>query len=204
MLLVIVEYLGTFAFAISGIRLASSKQFDLFGAFVVGFATAVGGGTTRDLLLGVTPFWLATPSYLVCTGFALIFVMIFSQYLIRMENTFFIFDTIGLGLFVLVGIEKSLALGHPLWVSIIMGMITGAVGGIIRDILINEEPLIFRKEIYASACILGGIIFGILHSLHVNTIVIQIAAIVTVIVTRIIAVRFRIGLPVLKGERKSE
>jgi len=204
MLLVFVEYLGTFAFAISGIRLASSKQFDLFGAFVVGFATAVGGGTTRDLLLGLTPFWLETPSYLACTGFALIFVMIFSQYLIRMTNTFFIFDTIGLGLFVLVGIEKSLAIGQPLWVAIIMGMITGAVGGIIRDILINEEPLIFRKEIYASACILGGIIFSILHSLHVNAIVIQIATIATVIVTRIIAVRFRIGLPVLKGERKSD
>ncbi len=200
MLVTIIEYIGTFAFAISGIRLASSKKFDLFGAFVVGFATAVGGGTTRDLLLGLTPFWLSTPSYLICTGFALVFVIMFSKHLIRMEHTFFIFDTIGLGLFVLVGIEKTLAIGHPLWVAIIMGMITGAVGGIIRDILINEEPLIFRKEIYASACILGGIIFSILYCLHVNEVVIQITTIASVIISRILAVRFHIGLPVLQGE----
>jgi uncharacterized membrane protein YeiH len=200
MLLIIIEYLGTFAFAISGIRLASAKQFDLFGAFVVGFATAVGGGTLRDLLLGVTPFWLANPSYLICTAIALVFVIIFSRHLVRLENTFFIFDTIGLGLFVLVGIEKSLALDFPLWVAIIMGMTTGAVGGIIRDIIINEEPLIFRKEIYASACIIGGLIFCLLNFLAVNPLITQIATILGVIFIRIIAVRFKIGLPVLHGE----
>jgi len=198
----IIEYLGTFAFAISGLRLASEKRFDLFGAYVIGFATAVGGGTVRDLLLSQTPFWLATPSYLICTGVALIFVIIFSRHLTRMKNTFFIFDTIGLGLFVLVGLEKSVALGYDLWVAVIMGMITGAVGGIIRDTLSNEEPLIFRKEIYASACIIGGLIYCILHYLDVNNIFIQISTIAAVIIVRIVAVYFGIGLPVLKGEEK--
>jgi uncharacterized membrane protein YeiH len=198
----IIEYLGTFVFAISGLRMASAKQFDLFGAYVVGFATAVGGGTTRDLLLSQTPFWLDTPGYLICTGVALVFVMIFSRYLIRLENTFFFFDTIGLGLFVLVGLEKTVMLGYPLWVAVIMGMITGAVGGIIRDILINEEPLIFRKEIYALACVVGGLIYCVCHHFGLNDIVTQIVTIAGVILVRFVSVRFHLSLPALKGEEK--
>lgn len=150
----IIDYLGTFAFAISGIRLASAKQFDWFGAYVVGAVTAIGGGTTRDLLLGYSPFWMYQPSYLIVTGFALFFVICFGRYVIRLNNTFFIFDAIGLGLFTVVGIEKSLSAEFPMWVAVIMGTMTGALGGVLRDILINEVPLIFRKEIYAIACIL--------------------------------------------------
>ena len=149
----IIDYLGTFAFAISGIRLASAKRFDWFGAYVVGLVTAIGGGTTRDLLLGITPFWMQQPSYLIVTGIALLFVILFGKYIIRLNNTFFIFDAIGLGLFVVVGIDKSLESGFSYWIAIIMGMISGSVGGIIRDILINEVPLIFRKDIYALACV---------------------------------------------------
>jgi len=199
----IIEYLGTFAFAISGLRLASVKNFDLFGAYVVGFVAAVGGGTTRDLLLAQTPFWLATPSYLICTGVALIFVIIFRQYITKMKNTFFLFDTIGLGLFVLVGLEKTVVLGYGLWVAVIMGVITGAMGGILRDVLVNEVPLIFRKEIYASACIIGGLIYCLLTYLGINDVVVQILTIATVIITRIVAVYFHIGLPILKSEGKS-
>ena len=120
----IVDYAGTFAFAISGIRLASAKRFDWFGAYVVGLVTAIGGGTTRDLLLDVTPFWMQQPSYLIITGIALLCVIAFGRQLIRLNNTFFIFDAIGLGLFVVVGIERSVQAGFPFWVSIIMGMIT--------------------------------------------------------------------------------
>ena len=107
----IIEFLGTFAFAISGIRLASAKKFDLFGAFVIGFVTAIGGGTLRDLFINVTPFWMENPIYLWATLLALLFVIIFHNQLIRLNNTFFLFDSIGLGLFVVVGVEKSLALG---------------------------------------------------------------------------------------------
>ena len=116
----ILEFVGTFAFAISGIRLASAKQFDLFGAFVVGLVTAIGGGTIRDLLLDVTPFWMNNPIYLVITALALLWVMAFSKYLVHMNNTFFFFDAIGLALFAVVGIQKTLDAGFPLWVATIM------------------------------------------------------------------------------------
>ena len=101
--LTLIDYIGTFAFAISGIRLASAKRFDWFGAYVVGFVTAVGGGTIRDLLLDVTPFWMLQSSYLIVTALALGFVILFGRYVIRLNNTFFIFDAIGLGLFAVVG-----------------------------------------------------------------------------------------------------
>lgn len=143
----ILEIVGTLAFAISGIRLAAAKQFDWFGAYAVGLVTAIGGGTLRDVLLNATPFWMINGSYLTVTAIALIFVIIFKQYLVKLENTFFIFDTIGLALFVVVGVEKTLMFGFPFWVAIVMGTITGSVGSIIRDILINEEPLLFRKDI---------------------------------------------------------
>lgn len=194
-----VDYAGTFAFAISGIRLASAKRFDWFGAYVVGLVTAIGGGTTRDILLDVTPFWMQQPSYLIITGIALLCVIAFGRQLIRLNNTFFIFDAIGLGLFVVVGIERSIQAGFPFWVSIIMGMITGSVGGIMRDILINEVPLIFRKDIYALACVLGGIVFYICSEFGLPSEITQILSATSVILMRIIAVRFHLGLPALKG-----
>jgi len=195
----IIEYLGTFAFAISGIRLASAKRFDWFGAYVVGLVTAIGGGTIRDLLLNVTPFWMLNPSYLIVTGLALLSVILFGKYIIRLNNTFFIFDAIGLGLFVVVGIEKSLLAGFPFWVVIMMGMITGSAGGVIRDILINEVPLIFRKDIYALACIIGGLVYFVCFKFNCNSEITQLLAAFSIILTRILAVRFHISIPVLKG-----
>lgn len=195
----IIDYLGTFAFAISGIRLASAKRFDWFGAYVVGLVTAIGGGTTRDLFLGVTPFWMTQPSYLIVTGVALAFVISFGKYVIRLNNTFFVFDAIGLGLFVVVGIDKTLQSGFPFWVAIMMGMVTGSVGGVIRDILINEVPLIFRKDIYALACVAGGICYMICTKMGILEEITQIAAVVSVILTRILAVKFHWRLPVLKA-----
>lgn len=193
-----IEILGTLAFAISGIRLASAKRFDWFGAYVVGFTTAIGGGTLRDLMLSVTPFWMLDSSYLVVTAAALAIVIAFGRVLIRLQNTFFIFDAVGLGLFTVVGIEKTLAAGFPLWVAVIMGTITGAAGGVLRDILINEEPLIFRKEIYALACVFGGMVFGLCDWLALATGTAEIATALSVIAVRIVAVRFGLRLPILK------
>lgn len=193
-----IEVLGTLAFAISGIRLASAKRFDWFGAYVVGFTTAIGGGTLRDLMLSQTPFWMLDSSYLIVTAFALGVVIVFGRYLIRLNNTFFIFDAVGLGLFTVVGLEKTLAAGFPLWVAVIMGTMTGAAGGVLRDILINEVPLIFRKEIYALACVFGGLVFGFCRMAGVADDVNQIATALGVIVVRIVAVRFGLKLPVLK------
>ncbi len=201
----VIEFIGTFAFAISGVRLASAKKFDLFGAFVVGLVTAVGGGTLRDLLFGVIPFWMDNSFYLWCTLFALVFVMIFHNYLIHLDNTFFAFDSIGLGLFVVVGAEKALNLGFDPWVAVAMGTITGSVGGVIRDVLINEIPLIFRKEIYALACVIGGIVFVALYNhTSINLVFIEISTAAVVILVRFLAVKYHLSLPILKGERKKQ
>lgn len=199
----IIEFIGTFAFAISGIRLASAKKFDLFGAFVVGLVTAIGGGTLRDLLFGVTPFWMDNSIYLWCTLFALAFVIIFHNYLIHLDNTFFAFDSLGLGLFVVVGAEKALNLGFDPWVAVAMGTITGSVGGVLRDVLINEIPLIFRKEIYALACVIGGIVFVALYNhTTLNLVIIEISTAAVVILVRFLAVKHHLSLPILKGENK--
>ena len=196
----ILDFIGTFAFAISGIRLASAKRFDWFGAYVVGFVTAIGGGTIRDVLLGVTPGWMIDPIYLICTGLALLWVICFGRWLIRLNNTFFIFDAIGLGLFGVVGIEKALTFGFPMWVAIVMGTITGAFGGMIRDILINEVPLIFRKDIYALACVFGGIIYYACLQMGIGPSLTQLIAATGIFVSRIVAVKYHISVPVLKGE----
>ncbi|MEG1684968.1 MAG: trimeric intracellular cation channel family protein [Bacteroides sp.] len=198
----ILEFIGTFAFAISGIRLASAKRFDWFGAYVVGLVTAIGGGTIRDLLLDITPFWMTNPIYLICSALALFFVILFGKNLIHLHNTFFVFDTIGLALFTVVGVEKTLALDYPLWVAIVMGSITGAAGGVIRDIFINEIPLIFRKEIYAMACVIGGIVYGICHWFSLDIVFTQCMSGCSVFVVRMLAVKYNICLPILKGGDK--
>ena len=189
-----------FAFAISGIRLASAKQFDWFGAYVVGLVTAVGGGTLRDIMLNTIPFWMTQASYMIVSGLALLFVIAFRKYVIRLNNTFFIFDAIGLGLFMVVGLAKSLEFGFPIWVAIVMGTITGAFGGMLRDILINEEPLIFRKDIYALACVFGGLVYWGCLLTPMSEAMTQFTAATSVFLARVIAVKYHISLPVLKGE----
>lgn len=203
-----IDYLGTFAFAISGIRRASAKRFDLFGAMVVGFATGCGGGTLRDILLGQTPFWMQTQTpfweggytYLLVVLFALLFVSVLGRYLLRMNDTIFIFDAIGLGLFTVVGIEKTLACGFPIWVAILMGMVTGAGGGVFRDIFINVEPLVFRKDIYALACVFGGLVYLACTTLGIDSVTTQVVTALSVIALRGIAMTQHWRLPVLRRD----
>ena len=118
------DYIGTLAFAISGVRLASAKRFDLFGAYIVGIATAIGGGTTRDIMLNVPIFWLKDPTYLLICAFAVFWVVVFRKHLVKQDNTWFIFDTIGLAVFAITGIEKTLDNGFPYWTAILMGTLT--------------------------------------------------------------------------------
>lgn len=200
--LLIVEIIGTLAFAISGIRLAALKKFDWFGAFIVGLVTAIGGGTIRDLFLSTTPFWMLNYWYLIVTAIALGLVIIFKRYLVRLDHTFFIFDTIGLALFVVIGIQKSLDFGFPMWVAIIMGTITGAFGGVLRDILINEEPLIFRKEVYATACLAGGLSYWLISHLGGSIVVQQISCAAIIIIVRVLSVIYNWSLPVLGNDNK--
>lgn len=201
--LTVIEVLGTCAFAISGIRLAAAKRFDWFGAYVVGLVTAIGGGTLRDVLLDIPVFWMLSPMYLAVTGVSLLAVILFRRALLGGMRTIFIFDAIGLALFVVVGIEKTLAADWPMWVAIVMGIITGSFGGVTRDILINEEPLFFRKDIYATACLAGGVVYWLLALTALPSWVPQAACAVAVIGLRVAAVVFRWSLPILKVDPKN-
>jgi len=198
--LLIIEILGTFAFAISGIRHAAAKHFDWFGGFVCGFVVAIGGGTVRDVMLGVTPFWMTSSLYIICTLLALVFVLTFARSLKRLDNAWFVFDTLGLALFTIAGIQKTLALGHPFWVAIVMGCITGSAGGITRDILLNKVPVIFHKEIYAMACVIGGMIYWLLMTLGVNVAVTSTVTFLAICLIRYLAMRYHISLPKLRQE----
>ena len=197
--LLLIEIVGTVAFAISGIRLAAAKSFDWFGAYVVGLVTAIGGGTVRDLLLNTTPFWMVNGWYLAVTGLSLVTVLLMKKYLVKLDQTFFIFDTVGLALFVVIGIQKTLFFGYPMWVAIFMGTTTGALGGVLRDILINEEPLIFRKDVYGTACIAGGVIYWAIALVSDSVILQQSMCALTVILMRILAVRYNWSIPILRN-----
>lgn len=199
--LLLVEIAGTIAFAISGIRLAAGKKFDWFGAYVVGLVTAIGGGTLRDTLLGTTPFWMLNGWYMGVTGLSLLFVILFQHKIVKLNSTFFIFDTIGLALFVVIGMQKTLMFGYPVWVAIIMGTLTGAFGGVLRDILINEVPLIFREDVYGTACIAGGLVYWLAMLAGFSPQVQQIACAVAVIGIRIAATKYGWHIPVIEKSK---
>ena len=186
----VIEFIGTFAFALSGIRLAASKHYDWLGGLVCGIAVAIGGGTIRDVMLGIRPFWMLSPIYMICTLFAQCVVIVCHHYLRRLDTTWFLFDTLGLALFNIAGIQKTLECGFPFWVAIIMGCITGAAGGVIRDVLLNEEPVIFRREIYAMACVVGGLTYWLLSWLQVSLYITVIATFAIVCAIRFLAVRY--------------
>ena len=198
----ILEFLGTFAFAISGIRHAAQKHFDWFGGYVCGFAVAIGGGTIRDTMLGVRPFWTANIMYVLCTGLALFLVILSRRWIQRLNNAWFVFDTLGLALFTIAGIQKTIALGHPFWVAVIMGCITGVAGGVIRDVLLNNIPVIFHKEIYAVASVSGGLIYWGLFALGLPLPITVIVTFLAICLIRFIAVGYSISLPILQDDEE--
>ena len=195
----LLEILATLFYAISGIRLAAVKHFDLFGAYSIGFITAIGGGTMRDLFLKCNPFWMLDPWYVVATAVGFVVVIVCKRYVVRIEGTFYIFDAIGLGLFVDVGIYKTLMMGFPMWVALIMGTVTGAMGGVLRDIFINEEPLVFRKEIYATACVAGGLIYWLCGLAGMPSMWQQLSCALFIIVLRVLAVKHNLSFPIMKN-----
>lgn len=185
----IIEILGTIAFAISGSLTAMSKKLDPFGVFIIAFVTAVGGGTLRDVMIGQTPVaWMKQLDYvyLIILGFAL--ALVFRKKLDRFRISLFLFDTIGLSVFTLIGLQKGLETGlHPI-ICVALGTMTACFGGVIRDILCNEIPVIFRREIYATICMAGGILFFLLKALNVNDELLSVIVAVFMIVFRILAV----------------
>lgn len=197
--LYILDIIGTFVFAISGIRLAANKDMDLFGAAVIGFVTAVGGGTTRDILLGSYPVgWVQDITYPAVIILALPFTYLFRKYIVNLKRTLFIFDTIGIGIFTILGLQKALSLGvHPA-LAIVMGMVSAVVGGVIRDILCNEIPLIFRREIYAIACLVGALVFFLFDEFNMMRELNYIITISIVVIIRIVAIKKEWHMPKMK------
>ena len=194
------EVVGAFAGAISGVRLASVKRFDWFGARVIGFITSAGGGTLRDILLRVEPFWMSDPTYLIVSALAVVSIWLFGRRFISGQITWFIFDTISISLFMMIGLHKAILHGYRPWCAVVLGVVTAVFGGIMRDICINEVPLIFRKELYALACAAGGILYFLLPFVGVESIYVRnIAGMALIFVIRALAIKYHLGVPVLTG-----
>lgn len=191
--------IGTLAFAISGVLTAFHKKLDLFGVFIIAFVTAVGGGTLRDVLIGKTPVgWMLDLNvvYIIILGFVLAVVL--RAQLDKLRKSLFLFDTIGLGVFTLIGLEKGINSGlHPV-ICIALGTMTACFGGVIRDILCNEIPIIFRREIYATVCIVGGLVFFALKFINLDNDLIYVMTTLVIISIRLLAVRYKWYLPKLE------
>ena len=197
----ILETAGTLVFAISGALTAAEKKFDLMGISIIAFVTALGGGTLRDLLIGATPVgWLNEPTLLVVISIGILLAFVFSKKLNSLRKTFFLFDSIGLGLFAIAGMQKAINFDIPPVYAVLCGMITATFGGMLRDILCNEIPIIFRKEIYATAALSGAALYLLLEITIVPREVNYIVSIATVIFIRIIAVKYNIGLWKIKWD----
>lgn len=198
MFYLVIDILGTIAFAISGVMVAMDKKLDPFGVFIVAFVTAVGGGTLRDLLLGNTPVtWLQQPIYIYTILITVVLSIFFRKQLKYLRTSLFLFDTIGIGLYTLAGVEKGLDANLLPIMCIVVGTITACFGGVIRDILCNEIPVIFRKEVYATACIIGASSYFLLINLPVKPNYINVVCILIVITVRLLAVKFKIALPTI-------
>ena len=186
---------GTLVFAISGVLTAIDRKFDIVGSIVIGFATAVGGGTLRDMMIGETPVaWMLDVNYIYTIIVAVLLSYLFQKHILRLRKGMFLFDTVGIALFTILGLEKTLSLGLSPMVAVLMGIVSAVFGGVIRDVLSNEVPLIFRKEIYASACLLGALVYLVLQAcLPMKGLNIGIAMF-SVLLLRYFAVKYRWSL----------
>lgn len=199
-----IDILGTIAFAISGVLVAMNKRMDPFGVFIIAFVTAVGGGTLRDLLIGATPvFWMTNMVFIYVISAATLLAVIFRNQIKHLRKSLFLFDTIGIGLYTVIGIEKGLLADlHPI-ICIALGTMSACFGGVIRDILCNEIPVIFRKEVYATACIFGGATYFILLQFINDENLIFITTLTVVIAIRLLAVIFKISLPTIYNTQQN-
>lgn len=184
-----VDLAGTFVFAVSGWLLASKKELDFFGAAVISFITAVGGGTLRDLLIGSTPVgWMQDANYLLIIALGMVCTVFFKRIFEKLRKTMFLFDSIGIGLFTILGVQKTIDLGLSPVIAVMMGTISAVFGGVLRDTLVNEIPLIFRREVYATVCLAGGVFYLLLGETALNNDLRIIATISIIITIRILAV----------------
>jgi uncharacterized membrane protein YeiH len=193
------ELVGTFVFAISGALAIREKEHDLFGAGFTGFITAIGGGTLRDILLNSYPLvWVGNVQVLYAIFAGILMAFIFPSFLSRLRKTFFLFDTLGIGFFTVLGVEKALSLGVRPEIAAIMGMFSAVMGGVIRDTLTNEIPILFRKEIYASACLAGAVLYVVLNYYRLERDYNLLISMSVVISIRLISMRYHLSLPRLR------
>jgi uncharacterized membrane protein YeiH len=201
------ELLGTFVFAVSGALAIQDHQDhhdDLFGAGFMGFVTAIGGGTLRDIMLGSYPLvWIGDIHFLYAIFIGVLVAFIFFKVLLRLKRTFLVFDTLGISLFTILGVEKALSLGVKPEIAAIMGMFSAVMGGVIRDVLTNETPVLFRREIYATACLIGAILYLILFRLGVERNINMSISIALIFIVRFVAVRYKLSLPSFRNRRTS-
>jgi len=191
-----IEILGTISFAISGSFAAMQKRLDPFGVLIIAFVTSVGGGTVRDLLLGDTPVaWMRDVNFCLLILLTSIATIFFKTHIKKFKVTLFLFDSLGLGLFTILGIQKGIMFGLSPGICIALGTITGCFGGIIRDTLLNTIPLIFRKEVYATVCIMGGILYFSLLYFKLKEDIAKVVVIAFIFAFRIIVVRYKLTLP---------
>ncbi len=203
--LYISNILGIFAFAVAGAFSAMEKHLDPFGVLVLAFVTAIGGGTLRDILIGKLPVgWLRDETSSVVIFVSAIAAMFFSRYLKKLTTPLFLFDALGLGLFTVVGLEIGVEKNFSMGICIALGTITACFGGVTRDVLLNNVPLLFQKEIYAVACIAGGLLFFLLKYLQVEATLSKIICILTIFVIRVLAFRFKVSLPAFYNEKNEQ
>jgi uncharacterized membrane protein YeiH len=201
----LLELLGIASFAVSGALAARRKQLDVFGILVIAFATAIGGGTVRDILIGDTPVaWLRdwATGAVILAGYGS--ALLFNSYWKRFEGLLAIFDAIGLGLFTIVGLQRGLEAGLGPASCVTLGMITGCFGGVLRDVLLNEIPLIFHRDIYALASLVGGAAYFVLAGWSVAAPFAATAASALIIALRLAVLRYGWELSTLRRKSSDE
>jgi uncharacterized membrane protein YeiH len=192
----LINVLGTFAFAVSGASQAMTKRLDAFGVLVIAFVTSIGGGTLRDILIGNLPVgWLSSERILALIFATAIGTMFFHKYVTKIPTTLFLFDAMGIGLFTIAGVEIAESKGFNIPLSITLGTITACFGGVIRDVLLNNVPLLFRKELYAVACIVGASVYFIIKELGLHSQFTTLICIAIIVGIRILAVTYKVNLP---------
>jgi uncharacterized membrane protein YeiH len=193
----ILDQIGILTFAISGARLALSKKLDPFGALFIAGVTAIGGGTLRDILLNYPVFWLKDTTALLTIMLGVGITIFFRKKIVTINRTLFIFDTIGLGVFLAIGLQKALEAQLGPIQAIIIGTVSAIFGGVTRDILSNEIPLIFRKEMYATTCIIGGFFYLAIGYFNPPSWVPLILTVFIIIILRIVAIKYKLSYPIL-------
>ena len=199
-LLRLLDLLGVAVFAVSGALAAGRKHLDLMGVLVLAVVTAVGGGTLRDLLLSRHPvFWMADPAYLVVSVFAAALTVLYTQYRAAPQRTLLVADALGLALFAVSGAQIAEAQQLHAIIVVVMGTMTGVAGGMLRDVLVNDIPMIIREgEVYATAAVIGVVLYLGLQGLGVTREAAALSGMATIALIRLAAIVWDISLPLYR------